>query len=325
MPRPSLVPLFLLAVVLGSTTTPAAEQLVEGIAAQVGDEIVLASEVMEIAASVEQRMRAAGAPASEILKMRRDALERLIENKLLASVVERLELSADREEVDGAVQAIAAENGLTMEQLLTSVTSHGLTVDEYRAKIKGEIERGKVVNAMVRSRVSIDEAEIEALFQDRFGDQPEGGKEVYVRHIVVMPEGRMAKTAEEACALVGDARAQIEAGQIDFAQAAQRISDTNGDRGGDLGWLHQKDLAGWMSQRLDAMQPGQLSEVIPMSFGCNLLHLVDRRVFTPITFEQAAPQLQQYLFNQKTEEQYVEWLEILRQQTYIDRKGAFGG
>ena len=73
------------------------------------------------------------------------------------------------------------------------------------------------------------------------------------------------------------------------------------------------------------MQPGQLSEVIPMSFGCNLLHLVDRRVFTPITFEQAAPQLQQYLFNQKTEEQYVEWLEILRQQTYIDRKGAFGG
>ena len=66
-PRPSLVPLFLLAVVLGATPASAAEQLVEGIAAQVGDEIVLASEVMEIAASVEQRMRAAGAPASALL------------------------------------------------------------------------------------------------------------------------------------------------------------------------------------------------------------------------------------------------------------------
>ena len=80
-----------------------------------------------------------------------------------------------------------------------------------------------------------------------------------------------------------------------------------------------------MGERLATMQPGQLSDVISMPFGCNLLSLVDRRAFTPVTFEQAAPQLQQMLFNQKTEEQYIEWLDVLRQQTYIDRKGAFGG
>lgn len=310
---------------LGATPSPAAEQLVEGIAAQVGNEIVLASEVLEMSRSVEQRMRAAGAPESEIFKMRRDALERLIEGKLLSSVVDRLELTADREEVDGAIEAIAAENGLTLEQLLSSVTSHGLTLDEYRAKIKGEIERGKVVNAMVRSRVSIDEGEVESLFEERFGDQPDGGREVYVRHIVVMPEAGSAKNTAEACRRVGEARAAIEAGALDFADAARQISDTNAERGGDLGWLHVKDLAGWMRERLDAMQPGQLSGVVEMPFGCNLLHLVDRREFTPITFDQAAPQLQQYLFNKKTEEQYIEWLDVLRKQTYIDRKGAFGG
>ncbi|MEM9175855.1 MAG: peptidylprolyl isomerase, partial [Myxococcota bacterium] len=285
--------------------SPAEERLVEGIAAQVGTEIVLASEVLEISRSVEERMRAAGAPPVEILKMRRDALERLIDNKLLSSVVERLELTADREEIDGAIQAIAEENGLSLEQLLSSVTSHGLSVDEYRSKIKGEIERGKVVNAMVRSRVSLEEEEVRALFEERFGDQPSGGEEVYVRHIVVMPEGRSARNAGEACALVGDARARIEGGAVDFATAAREISDTNVDRGGDLGWLHTKDLAGWMSGPLAALQPGQLSGVIEMPFGCNLLHLVDRRTFTPVTYEQAAPQLQQYLVGQKTEAQYV--------------------
>lgn len=325
---PRAWPAWLCALALASSgigSASAEEQLIEGIAAQVGDQIVLASEVLEMSSSVEQRMRAAGAPASEIVKMRRDALERLIESELLSSVVERLELTADREEVDGAIQAIASENGLTLEQLLTSVTSHGLTVDEYRAKIKGEIERSKVVNAMVRSRVSIDQSEVEALFEERFGDQPDGGQEVYVRHIVVMPDGRLAKDADQACAVVAEARAQIEAGQVDFAQAAQRVSDMNADRGGDLGWLHREDLATWMSQRLDGMQPGQLSDVIPMSFGCNLLELVDRREFEPVTFEQAAPRLQQLLFNEKTEEEYIEWLDVLRQQTYIDRKGAFGG
>ena len=316
----------LLSVLFGTTSAGfAAEQLVEGIAAQVGDEIVLASEVMEISRGVEERMRAAGAPPAEIFKMRRDALERLIDNKLLSSVVERLELSADREEVDGAIAAIAGENGLSLEQLLTSVTSHGLSVEEYRAKIKGEIERGKVVNAMVRSRVSLSEEEVRALYEERFGDQPSGGEEVYVRHIVVMPEGRSARTSEEACTVVRDARARIERGEVDFATAAREISDTNADRGGDLGWLHTKDLAGWMAGPLSSLQPDQLSDAISMPFGCNLLHLVDRRTFTPITYEQAAPQLQQFLVGKKTEEEYIEWLEVLRNQTYIDRKGAFGG
>jgi peptidyl-prolyl cis-trans isomerase SurA len=303
----------------------AAEKLVEGIAAQVGAEIVLASEVFEMSGPIEKRMRAAGAPEQEILALRRDALERLIETKLLSTVVDRLELNADREEIDAAVEAIASENDLTIEQLLRSVTSHGLTLDEYRGKIRGEIERGKVLNAMVRSRVKVEAEDVEALFQDRFGNQPEGGEEVYVRHLVVVPKGRSATTSGQACQLVSEARAEITSGTSEFAALAQRYSDMNADRGGDLGWIHRKDLAEWMSDRVDTMKPGELSPVIEMPFGCNLLQLVDRREFEPVTFEQAAPQLQNFIFNQKTEVEYTEWLDVLRAQTYIDRKGAFGG
>ncbi len=301
-------------------------ELVEGIAAQVGNQIVLASEVFEMSAPIEERMRKAGAPAQEIAMMRRDALERLIEGKLLSSVVERLELGADREEVDAAISAIAEENGMTIERLLSSVTSHGLTLEEYRQKIKGEIERGKVVNAMVRSRVEIDSNEVEKLYEERFGDQPSGGEEVYVRHLLVMPDGRAAKSAAAACNVAREARSEIAAGgETSFAPVAQRISDMNPERGGDLGWLHRADLAPWMAERIDALKPGELSGVIEMPFGCNLLQLVDRREFSPITFDQAAPQLRNYLFQSKTEEEYTKWLDVLREQTYIDRKGAFGG
>jgi hypothetical protein len=64
--RPSLLPVALLALgvagVLPAGPAAAAERLVEGIAAQVGGEIILVSEVMEMAGPVEERMRAAGAP-----------------------------------------------------------------------------------------------------------------------------------------------------------------------------------------------------------------------------------------------------------------------
>lgn len=314
-----------LAVLARAAPVPAAEMLVEGIAAQVGNEIVLASEVMELAGPVEERLRQAGAPASEIAMVRKDALERLIENKLVSSVVERLELGADREEVDAAIQAIAEDNDLTLEQLLSSVASHGLTVDEYRDKIRGELERSKVINAMVRSRVQISEEEVRNLYDEIYGGQRSGGEEIHLRHIVVMADGPRASTLEAACAIVDAARAEIELGESDFPSAARRVSDMNPQAGGDLGWMHREDLAGWMATTIRDLEPGQLSGVVEMPFGCNLLQVVDRRSFDPVSFEEAQGRLQNEVFQRKVESEYVEWIDVLRSQTYIDRKAGFGG
>ncbi|MCZ6784818.1 MAG: hypothetical protein O7G30_16085, partial [Proteobacteria bacterium] len=83
----------LLLVVLASCATAAAgaaEEVIDGIAAQVGNDIVLISEVNQMAAPVEERMRNAGAPAGEVARMRADVLDRLIEGRLMADVVRRL-------------------------------------------------------------------------------------------------------------------------------------------------------------------------------------------------------------------------------------------
>ncbi|MEZ4282926.1 MAG: peptidylprolyl isomerase [Myxococcota bacterium] len=309
---------------LAAGRAEATETLVEGIAAQVGNDIVLVSEVMEIARPVEERMRAAGAPESEVQKVRRDALDRLIEGKLLSSVVERLELGAEREEVDAAIAAIAEDNGLTSDELYASIQSHGLTVDEYRKKIQGEIERSKVVNAMVRSRVEVTQDELRKLYDERFGKQPSGGEEFYLRHIVVRSGGASASSGSEACARIAAARAEIEGG-ADFEAVARRITEMNPEREGDLGWIHDSELASWMKGAIANLAPGQLSQPVEMSFGCNLLQLVDRRPFRPVSFEEAQPQLRNLLFQQKTEAEYVKWIDVLRKQTHIERKGAFGG
>jgi peptidyl-prolyl cis-trans isomerase SurA len=310
---------------LDAASVRAAEQMIEAVAAQVGNEIVLASEVLELSGPVEQRMRESGAPESQVLQVRKDALERLIEAKLVGSVVERLELGADRQEVDQAVSAIAQDNGLTVEQLLTSVESHGLTEESYRGKIREEIERSKVVNAMVRSRVQISEEEVRALYAEEFEGQRSGGEEFYLRHIVVMAGPQAGRNVATACAIAEDARNRIVSGRGTFAETAQEVSDIGAQRGGDLGWMHRDDLAPWMLATVDGMEPGKTSEVIELPFGCNLLELVDRREFRPIEFAQAEPQLRAILFQRKTEEEYSKWLEILREQTYIERKGAFAG
>jgi len=298
-------------------------RMIEGIAAQVGNEIILTSEVYELSAPVEERLREAGLPSTEIARIRSEALDRLIEGHLLSSVVDRLELGADREEVDSAINAIAEENGISLEQLLASIESHGLSIEEYRDKIRKEIERSKVVNAMVRSRVQISDEEVLALYEEEFGNQRSGGEEVHLRHILVMAGGENERSPADACEIAGSARIEIETGTTTFPAIAQSISDMLPERGGDLGWMHRSDLAAWMADTVNEMQPGDVSPVVEMPFGCNLLELVERREFQPIDFERAKPQLQNRIFQQKTELEYGKWLDVLRTQTYIERKGAF--
>jgi peptidyl-prolyl cis-trans isomerase SurA len=299
------------------------EVLVEGIAAQVGNGVVLVSEVRRLAAPIEVRMRKGGVPEGEIRAMRAEALERLIEQRLIEDIVRRAQLSATEAEVDQAVAAIAQENGLTLEQMRQSIAGHGLTLEEYRAKIKGEIERNKVLGSMVRSRVQIDDRELRDLYDQKYGGQRKSGAELHLRHLLVAVAAERMRDQDTACRIAADIRAEVVAGTISFADAASRFSDTNAERGGDLGWVHAEELAGWMGPSVARLEPGQISDVIPMSFGCNLLEVVDRREFTPVSFEDAQESLYQALFTRKMEEEYVLWIEKLRTQVYIERRGIY--
>lgn len=308
----------------GLSPASADEVLVDGIAAQVGSEIVLVSEVQELARPVEERMRAAGASEAEIRSMHGDALERLIEAKLIESVVTRLELEATEGEIDAAILGIAQDNGLTVEQLQRSVESHGLTIAEYRRKLKDEIERSKVLNTMVRARVRVEPEEVRALYEERYGDQAtRAGEEVHLRHILVAAGGQSHRDLRTACTIAADAQRKIVDGEITFGEMARRVTDMDPQAAGELGWLHVDDLAPWMAGALRDMEPGDVSSPIETGFGCNLLELVERRVYKPVTFAEAEPALTAEISRRKMDREYLDWLETLRKQTFVSRKGLY--
>jgi peptidyl-prolyl cis-trans isomerase SurA len=304
--------------------TAAEEMLVDGIAAQVGGSIVLLSEVTEMSAPVEIRMREGGAPMAEIMVMRADVLDRLIEQRLIEDVVKRLELSTTDQEVNAAIEGIALDAGLSIEQLKASVASHGLSFEEYRAKIAKEIERSKVLGNMVRSKVRVEPHEVEAAYLERYANQSTGGEEVHVKLILVTFGAHVHRDHDTACSMVAEAATNILSGTLEFSAAATEISeDPNASRGGDLGWIHKDQLAGWMAPPLVGLSPGQISDVVRTGFGCGLLQLVDRRPFEPVSLEQARPTLENEIFRRKMEAEYVKWTEEMRAHTFIERKGIF--
>jgi peptidyl-prolyl cis-trans isomerase SurA len=319
-------PLASLAVLtFAAATALAEEQIVDGLAAQVGSQIVLVSEVMRMIGPREASLREAGAPASEIHKLRADGLERMIEQRLVEEVVRRGELYASDEEVDRAIQGIADENGISLEQLYASVAFHGMTREEYRAQLKRDIERRDVINGVLGSQIEVDEELARRLYAERFEDQPEGGEAIHVRQILVTYGGGRDK--ETACGQVQGALERIRAGEK-FERVAERMSEVAPQHGGDIGWLHLDSAAPWMTGALEGLEPGDTSEVLTLPFdasngGCSLLQLVERRQFTPITFEGAKEQLMQEAYEAELSKAYREWMEQLREQTYIERRGYF--
>jgi len=302
--------------------TAAAQEIVDGIAAQVGSEIVLISEVQQIAEPAERRLHEQGATDKEIAMLHAEILERMIERALIRQVVRRAELDATEAEIDSAIESIATENGLSIEQLKKSVEAQGLPFKIYRERIRSEIEHAKVINGMIGARVRVEEKDIRALYDEEYADQPTGGTEVHLRHILVPFDSEDPASRRLACDQTQKALLRIRGGES-FGEVAAEVSTVNPEQGGDIGWLHASSLAPWMTNAIDPLPAGGTSEVIEMPFGCNLLHVVSKRPYEQVTYDAVRGRLADFLYQQRLGEEYSKFIEELREQTYIELKGVF--
>src|SRR5690606_15723382 len=162
------------------------------------------------------------------------------------------------------------------------------------------------------------EAEVREFYDQRFGDQPTSGEEVHLQHIAVAAKGDKPEARAAACERVRAALGRVRAGE-DFMTVARQVSEGSPD----LGYVHVSSLAPWMADAVAGMRPGSTSGVLELPVGCAVLRLVDRREVRPVTFEEARPRIEQALYEQKFEQEFEAFLEKLRKQTYVERKGVF--
>lgn len=300
-----------------STPAQANKQLVDGIAAQVGNRVILFSDVVKLTGPTEQKMRAAGASSGEILRLRTDVLDHLIDRKLVEEVIERSNLTATDIEVDETIEGIAKENNLTLESLRASVEAEGLGYESYREKIRTEIEGSRVLNSQVRSRVHIDDEEVALLYEKNYAKQPMSGDEYRLQQLMV-PKG-VEKTDTVACEAIHEAREMVRKGatykQISEANPALRFTQFD--------WIHQDQLATWMEDAVASNDGSVLGEIVRTDFGCVLLQVLEKRHYEPVTFEMAEEQLYEQLYNQQMDTAYADWLDEVRKETYIEMKGIF--
>ena len=103
-----------------------------------------------------------------------------------------------------------------------------------------------------------------------------------------------------------DLRARLAAGELGFAAAARAHSDhPSADRGGALGWVSRRQVAGFgrvVLETVDALAPGELSELVQDAGSLYLLRLGGRQEARPLTWEEAAESAEQKLGEERVAE-----------------------
>jgi peptidyl-prolyl cis-trans isomerase C len=110
-------------------------------------------------------------------------------------------------------------------------------------------------------------------------------QEVHARHILVATEDE-AKQIE----------AQLKGG-ADFAKLAKEKSkDPSGaQNGGDLGWFTKDQMVPEFAEAAFKLDKGQISDPVHTQFGWHVIQVVDKRIKPPPSFDQAKPQLENYV------------------------------
>jgi peptidyl-prolyl cis-trans isomerase SurA len=311
------------AALLGAMVPGAAgARVVERIAAVVGDEVILESEVNERARPHLQEIASlpdAAQRTQRTAAVRREVLERIIEEHLLLAQADELKLSVTSEEIDRSIEQIKKDYGLTDAQLNDELRKQGMNMASYRQSTRKEILRYRVLNIAVGSKVQVSDNDVQSWYERNM--KAGSNLQVKVSHIfVVIPENADAAKVLERERYAKKILGRAQAGE-DFAALAKELSEDPNTRaeGGDLGYFGKEmGLPKPVEELVFSMKVGDVGGPVRGNQGFHVIKLVDRRAKDVKPLAEVKEELRAKLRAKEMERQTKAYLAELRRKTLVD-------
>jgi peptidyl-prolyl cis-trans isomerase SurA len=248
---------------------------IDGIAAVVDEDVILRSELDRAIANItaQYAKQPDQLPPRDILE--KQVLERLILVRLQVAKAEDSGIRISDAELQQAMNSVAQQNKLTLDQLRTRLAADGLSFDEFRTSLKDEVTVQRLRQRYTQQRVQVSEAEID----QAIAGQKVGGPELHLANIQInLPEGATPDIIAKGLEKINAVKTLVEAGKSDFKSAAIRFSEAqNALDGGDLGWRSYESIPPLFANVLKTMQPGQITQPVRGPSGFQIVQLIETR------------------------------------------------
>ena len=263
---------------LGVASTVSAQLMskepLDRIVAIAEDDVILQSDLDRAVANViaQYRNSPQQLPPHDVLE--KQVLESLIMLRLQVQRAQTTGIRVSDADVDQAMQRVAENNKISVQQLRASLAQQGMDFDEFRKNLRDQLLVQRLQQRVVQSQAIVSDSEIDILLASN--SLKEG--ELHLQHILInLPEGANAQQIQEAKQKADDVEKQIADG-MDFTAATIRYSSApDALNGGDLGWRHYDEVPEAFANLVEGMQPGQVSQPVRGPSGYHIVKLVDKR------------------------------------------------
>jgi peptidyl-prolyl cis-trans isomerase SurA len=247
------------------------------------------------------------------------ALEALITQKLVEKEIKAQGISARDEDVERYMKEVQARSGLDEDGFNKALAERGLTVESYKVKVKGEIERAQLVNKEIRQRVNISQAEIKRYYDSHLTDYGTADK-IKVRAIFL----RVSEPGDDAAVAATRAKAEELRDAVRKGKSFEDLAKENSEgpgaaEGGELGTFARGEMEPKLEEVAFALKKGEVSDPIQASGSFVLLYVDDRIGGSHRPLEEVSPEIRETLYNEALQQRFQDWLSRdLRERHHVE-------
>ena len=291
----------------------ASATVVERVIAVVGDRAILLSDLRERArpflVRIHQEVPTAAQRSAAISQTYKTLLERMVDEELEQRAANRSNIVVSAREVDEAMSRIAAQNGLTVEQLVSEATRSGLNETQYRAEVRRQVLEAKLMNLRIQGRIRVTDEDLRSAYRRIVLEER--------RKLPFRAAWIRIGTARRALAESISERARAGA---DFASLARAHSEDTATReaGGVLGRLRPGQLHPTLDRLAMSLEVGEVSTPVRAGDALFIVRMIERDESNLPSFEESRAELSERVYLEKMAKARRHWLDSLRRQTHVE-------
>jgi peptidyl-prolyl cis-trans isomerase SurA len=245
----------------------------EGIAAVVNDRPISFYDVRQRARMLLLSLGGQQPTQEQVQQITGQALEQLIDEHLQLEKANEFDLEISPEEIDDAVNGMAAQSGLTGDALKSQLLSAGINPSSLEDQMRAELAWNRVMSGLYGSRIRISDNQVD----DQLDQLRAASKKTQYRISEIFLYAPEPETRAQAMEAASSIIEQLKAG-ADFRVAAQRLSSApTAATGGDMGWMSTSDLLPELVPAIEGAPGPGLLDPIEVESGVYILYVQNKR------------------------------------------------
>lgn len=249
-----------------------AQQLVGRIVASVNDDAITDFDIdarsrLLLASSNSNKSTA------ELNRVKRAALNELIDERLKLQEAKRLGIEATENEIKAAISTIEKNNKKQPGGIFQELTQLGVPIDTFVQRIKATVVWRKVLRRRVVPEVKIASAEVKDAVQKIEASEDKTLVRIAEIFLPFDNDDRPAVTLDK----IKDLRDKATSTQAFIQLAKLHSRAPTASVGGDLGEIELNALEPKLREGIKSLKPGETSVPIELTDGVYILHMIAKR------------------------------------------------